>query len=211
MKFREAEVKMEPDERKEALENIELIKKMIFQTKTQLSHYGLGWISIIWGIFCLVGVAGRRLLIAYVSPLGALEGVWWLALTIIAGFGTYLVYRSHLKTEPIKPHNSSFRYFASFWIPLFLLGFTLVTLIGSISSLSSNYIFIVMLLIVSTGYIILGLTFFKEILYMGIAGYASSILCAVFFLQWSDIILGAVFGLGLIITGLVVNKQWNNI
>ncbi len=211
MIFRDKEVKMEQDERKEALENIELIKEMVFQTKKHLSHYGLGWISIIWGIFCLVGVAGERLLIAYVIPHGTLVGLWWLVLTIIAGFGTYLVYRRHLKTEPIKPQNSSFRYFASFWIPLFLLGFTLATFIASISSLSPRYISIVMLLIVSTGYIMLGLTFFKEILYMGIAGYASSILCAVFFVQWSDIILGGIFGLGLILTGLVVNRQWKNI
>lgn len=211
MIYRDKEVKMEQDERKEALENIELIKEMVFQTKKHLSHYGLGWISIIWGIFCLVGVAGERLLIAYVIPHGTLVGLWWFVLTIIAGFGTYLVYRRYLKTEPIKPQNSSFRYFASFWIPLFLLGFTLATFIASISSLSPRYISIVMLLIVSTGYIMLGLTFFKEILYMGIAGYASSILCAVFFVQWSDIILGAIFGLGLILTGLVVNRQWKNI
>jgi len=211
MKFRDKEGKLEQDERKEALENIKLIKEMVFETKKHLSHYGLGWISIIWGIFCLVGVAGQRLLIAYISPHGDLVGIWWLILTVIAGFGTYLVYRSHLKTEPIKPQNSSFRYFASFWIPLLLLGFTLVSFIASVSALSPHYIFIVMLLIVSTGYIMLGLTFFKEILYMGIAGYVSSILCAVFFLQWSDIILGTVFGLGLIITGLVVNRQWKNI
>ncbi len=46
---------------------------------------------------------------------------------------------------------------------------------------------------------------------MGIIGYISSIICAIFFLGWSDIILGTLFGVGLIITGIVINKQWKNI
>ncbi len=199
---------MKEEEKKEALENIGLIKELVLQTKKDVAHYGGGWISIIWGIFCFVGVAGQRLLIAYIVRHGALVGAWWLVLALIAGFGTYLVHRNHLRTEPIKPQHYPFRYFMSFWIPLSLLGYTLATFIALLPSLSGQYIPIVVLLIVSTGYIMIGLMFFKGILYMGIIGYSGSILCAVFFLEWSDIILGALFGTGLIITGLVINRQW---
>jgi len=197
---------MKEDERREALENIELIKELVLQTKKHMGSYGGGWISIIWGIFCLTGVAGQRLLITH----GALVGVWWTVLTIIAGLGTYLVHKRHLKTEPIKLQNNYLRYFMRFWIPLILLGYTLATFIALLSILSDQYISIVILLVVSTGYIMIGLMFFRGILYMGIIGYVSSIICAILFLEFSDIILGSLFGVGLIITGLVINKQWKN-
>lgn len=202
---------MKEDEKKEALENIELIKELVLQTKKHVGHYGGGWISIIWGVFCFVGVAGQRLLITHVIAHGALLGVWWTVLTIIAGYGTYLVHKKYLKTEPVRIQNDYLRYFMRFWIPLMLLGYTLAVFIAFLPTLSGQYISIVMLLVVTTGYIMIGLMFFRGILYMGIIGYISSIICAIFFLELSDIILGALFGVGLIITGLVINKQWKNI
>jgi hypothetical protein len=197
---------MKEDEKREALENIELIKELVLQTKKHVGHYGGGWISIIWGVFCFVGVAGQRLLI----PQGALLGIWWTVLAVIAGYGTYLVHKKYLKTEPIRIQSDYLRYFMRFWIPLMILGYTLSIFIALLHTLSGQYISVVMLLVVSTGYIMIGLMFFKGILYMGTIGYISSIICAIFFLEWSDIILGALFGVGLIITGLVINKQWKN-
>jgi hypothetical protein len=197
---------MKEEEKRQALENIELIKQLVFQTKKHVGHHGGGWISIIWGIFSLVGVGGQRLLLSY----GAVVGVWWTVLAIIAGFGTYLVHRRHLKMEPVRHQNEYLGYFVRFWIPLILLGYTLAIFIALLPSLSGQYISIVILLVVSTGYIMIGLMFFKGILYMGIVGYVGSIICTIFFLEWSDIILGALFGAGLIITGLVINKQWKN-
>jgi hypothetical protein len=91
-----------------------------------------------------------------------------------------------------------------------LLGYTLATFIALIPSLSNHYISIVILLVVSTGYLIIGLLFYKWIFYMGIFGYIGSVICAIYFLEYNDIILGALFGTGLIITGLFINKQWKN-
>jgi len=67
-----------------------------------------------------------------------------------------------------------------------------------------------MLLVVSTGYLIVGLLFYRGIFYMGVIGYVGSLICAVYFLEYNDIILGILFGVGLILTGLVINKKWKN-
>lgn len=197
---------MKEDKRQEALENIELIKELVLQTKKHVGIYGGGWISIIWGVFCFVGVAGQRLFI----PHGPLIGVWWTVLMVVAGYASYLVSQRYVKTQPVRARHDYMRYFLRFWLPLVLLGYTLTFFIALTPSLSNRYISIVMLLVVSTGYLIIGFLFFKGILYMGSIGYVCAILSAIYFLEYSDIILGALFGIGLIITGLVINKQWKN-
>jgi len=197
---------MEENERQEALENLELIKELVLQTKKHMGSYGGGWISIIWGVFCLIGVAGQRLFI----PQGALMGVWWTALIIIAIFASFLVNRIYIKAQPVRAKHEYMRYFLRFWLPLILLGYTLTLFIALTPSLSNHYIAIVMLLIVSTGYLIIGLLFYRGILYMGSIGYVCTTLSAIYFLEYSDIILGSLFGVGLIITGFVINKQWKN-
>jgi len=198
--------KKNEERKQEALQNIELIKELVLQTKKHIGHFGGGWISIIWGLFCFVGVAGQRLFI----PHGPLMGVWWVGLAVVAGFGTYLITRSFTKTQPVRAQQDYMRYFIRFWIPLILLGYTLATLIALIPSLSNHYISIVILLVVSTGYLIIGLLFYRWILYLGTFGYIGSIICAIYFLEYSDIILGILFGTGLITAGLFINKQWKN-
>jgi hypothetical protein len=197
---------MNEDTKQEALENIELIKHLVLKTKKHVGQYGGGWICFIWGVFSFVGVAGQRLLI----PQGPLMGVWWIGLAVVAGFATFLVVRRYLKTEPIRAQHDYLRYFLRFWIPLLLLGYTLAISIALLPSLSNQYISIVMLLVVSTGYLIIGFLFYRGMLYMGAIGYVGSIICAVYFLEYSDIILGILFGVGLILTGLVINKKWKN-
>ena len=197
---------MNEDTKQEALENIELIKHLVLQTEKHVGQYGGGWICFIWGVFSFVGVAGQRLLI----PQGPLMGVWWIGLAVVAGFATFLVVRRYLKTEPIRAQHDYLRYFLRFWIPLLLLGYTLAISIALLPSLSNQYISIVMLLVVSTGYLIIGFLFYRGMLYMGVVGYIGSIICAVYFLEYSDIILGILFGVGLILTGLVINKKWKN-
>lgn len=193
--------------KQEALENIELIKKLVLQTKKHIGNYGGGWICIVWGIFSFVGVAGQRLFI----PHGPLIGVWWTGLAVLAGFVTYLITRSFTKNQPVRAQKDYGRYFLRFWTPLLLLGYTLAIFIAATPSLSKDYISIVILLVVSTGYLTIGFLFYRGILFMGCIGYIGSIICAIYFLEYSDIILGVLFGFGLIITGLFVNKQWKNI
>jgi len=193
--------------KQEALENIELIKKLVLQTKMHIGHHGGGWISIIWGVFCFVGVAGQRLFI----PQGALIGIWWIVLAVIAGIATYLTVKKYMKSQPARIQQNYIRYFLQFWIPILLLGYTLATFIALLPSLSNHYISPVILLVVSTGYLMIGFMFYKGILYMGIIGYIASIISTVYFLEYSDIILGVLFGTGLIITGLAINKKWKNI
>ncbi len=151
------EVNMKEEEKREALENIELIKELVLQTKKHVGHHGGGWISIIWGVFCFVGVAGQRLFI----PHGALIGIWWTILAVVAGYGTYLVHKRHLKVEPVRIQKNYLKYFWQFWIPLMILGYTLATLIALLPDLSGQYISVVILLVVSTGYVMIGLMFFR--------------------------------------------------
>lgn len=197
---------MKEEQRQEALESIELIREMVLQTKEHMGQYGGGWISIIWGVFCFVGVAGQRLII----PHGPLMGVWWAALAVIAIWASCLVRRRYIKAQPTRAEHGYMRYFLGFWLPLFLLAYTITFFITLTPSLSHKYIPVVMLLVVSTGFLILGLLIFRGILYMGIIGYGGTIISAIYFLDYSDIILAILFGTGLIITGLVINKQWKN-
>ena len=198
---------MNEDKRQEALENIELIKALVVQTKKHIGHYGGGWISIIWGVFSFSGVAGQRLFI----PNGPWLGVWWTALTLVAALSTYLVSRHYSKLQPVQVERDYLSYFIRFWIPLLILGYTLAIFTSALPSLSNDYIPIVILLVVSTGYLMVGLLFYRGILFMGTIGYVGSIISAIYFPEYSDIVLGILFGTGLIITGLFINKQWKNI
>jgi hypothetical protein len=200
------EEKMNEGKKQEALENIELIKELVLQTKKHIGNYGGGWICIVWGIFSFLGVAGQRLFI----PHGTWIGVWWTGLAVVAGFGTFAITRRYTKNQPLKARHDYMRYFLKFWIPLLLLGYTLAFFIGATPSLSKDYISIVILLVVSTGYLTLGFLLYRGILVMGCIGYVGSIISAIYFLDYSDIILGVLFGTGLIITGLFINKQWKN-
>jgi hypothetical protein len=197
---------MNDEKRQEALENIELIKELVIQTKKHVGNYGGKWICFIWGIFSFVGVAGQRLFI----PHGPMIGVWWMALAVVAGFGTYLVTRKSAKEQPIRTQKSYMRYFLLFWMPILLLGYTLAIFVATIPSLSKNYISIVILLVISTGYLMIGLLFNRGLLYMGCVGYIGSIVCAIYFVEYSDIILGVLFGTGLIFTGMFIDRQWKN-
>jgi len=194
-------------EKQEALENIELIKALVLRTKRDMSLHGGGWIAVIWGIFSFVGVAGQRLFI----PHGYWIGVWWTALAGVGILATVMVSRSSMQSQTNKERKEYMRWFFLFWLPLFILGYSLSFLIALHPSISNEYISPIILMTISTGYLIIGFLFFRGLLYMGVIGYISSVLTAVFLPEYGDIILGVIFGVGLIITGIVMNKKWKNI
>ena len=43
---------------------------------------------------------------------------------------------------------------------------------------------------------------------MGAVGFVGTVLTAIFFLRHTDIALGLLFGVGLIVTGLISNLRW---
>jgi len=195
---------MTEDEKKQALENIEFIKEIVLQTKNDMSLSGSGWIAIIWGIFCYAGIAGSKLLFA---P-GQMEGVWWMALTVVAVFATFLFVRAKGKAYSRTKSRSIMKWFFLFWIPLLILAYTLTLFTVFLPGLSPQYITIFILLVISTGYLILGLLFFKEMLFMGVLGMVSTIITAIFFLEHNEVILSLLFGTGLIISGVLINRKW---
>jgi hypothetical protein len=198
---------MTEDQREEALESIRLIKDLVIESKKEIRMAGGGWIAIIWGLFCYVGLIGQRLLI----PQGPLMGVWWLGLSLIALTATFLLVKHQTKSQPAKPRYPYMRYMAVFWIPLIILAYTLCMFCVFLPELSRDYIPIFILLVISTGYVMLGFMFVKEILVIGIVGFISTILTAIFFLEYSDIILNLLFGTGLIIFGILANRKWQEL
>ena len=192
--------------RREALENISLIKTIVQQTQREMSNFGGGWIAIIWGIYSYIGVAGHRWLI----PPGPIEGIWWTGLTILGVFASYLAARTRIGSQPRKERSQYMRWFLFFWLPLLVLAYSLGLFFVFLPGLSPDYITVFILLVIATGYTMLGLLFFRDILYMGLIGMAGAIIAAVFFLEYSDLILGLLFGTGLIITGLIINRKWKD-
>lgn len=192
------------DERQEALENIKLIKEMIIQTKRSMSHSGGGWIAILWGLFCIIGISGQKIFKIF----GAMEGLWWGILTVIAVLSTYLVVRARTRIQTQRTGQDMMRRIFLFWLPLVVLAYTLTLFCVFLPGLSTEYITIFIFLVVSTGYLILGFLFAKRLLIMGILGMLCTIITAIFFLEYSDIILNLFFGIGLILTGIVINRKW---
>ena len=91
------------------------------------------------------------------------------------------------------------------------LAYTLALFCIFLPGLSPEYITIFILLVIATGYIMLGLMFFRGIFFMGLIGMVGTIITAIFFLDHSEIILGALFGTGLLISGLVINIKWKSL
>lgn len=197
---------MTDDERKLALQDIAYIKDMVSQSRKDFSQFGSGWILMLWGLFTYVGVAGQK----FFFTEGFTIGLWWTALIALTVFLSFVIARSHIQGEPPRRIRTFARWFLLFWLPLLTLAYTLALFCVFLPGLSQAYITVFILLVISTGYIMLGLMFFRGILYMGLVGMAGTILSALFFLDYVEIILGILFGTGLIISGLVVNIKWKS-
>jgi hypothetical protein len=195
---------MMDDEKRQALENIELIKEFITETNRELSYSGGGWISIIWGIFCIVGFAGQRLF----NIFGMLRGLWWLTLSIIGCLITYFFVKNRTHTQSQRRRGYIIKGFYLFWLPLLILAYALALFCVFVPEISYKYIPIFILLVISTGFLIIGFLFNKEILFMAIIGFVGTIITGIFFLDYADIILGLLFGIGLIATGVISNFRW---
>jgi len=195
---------MTEDEKRQALENIGFIKDIVTQTNKEMSLSGGGWISIIWGIFCLVGFAGQKLL----NLFGPSRGLYWTILTIIGCLATLFVVKSRLKTQSQKIRGYFIRGFFLFWIPLIVLAYTLTFFCIFLPDIPHKYIPVFIMLVISTGFLIIGFLFTKEILFMGIIGFVGTVLIAIFFMKYTDLALGLLFGVGLIVTGLISNLKW---
>lgn len=195
---------MTEEEKRQALENIGLIKDIVTQTNKEMNLSGGGWISIIWGIFCLVGFIGQKLL----NLFGPSRGLYWTILGIIGFLLTFFVVKSRLKTQSQKIRGYFIRGFFLFWIPLIVLAYTITALCIYLPGLHHKYIPIFIMLVISTGFLIIGFLFNKEILFMGTIGFVGTVLTAIFFLKHADLALGLLFGVGLIATGLISNLKW---
>jgi hypothetical protein len=193
------------EQQKEALENISLIKGLITESKKELHHAGGGWICIIWGIYSLLGYAGSRLFA--LAKLYDWEGLWWMALLVPAFFLSVLVIRKGAKTQSAKLKRDLIRAFLLFWVPLLMLMAALIAFCLVLDDLPERYIVSFILLVVSTGYLMLGFLFQRSILIMGLIGFAGTVVVTLLFIEQAGLLLSLLFGLGLIITGLIFNRK----
>jgi hypothetical protein len=192
-------------EKQKALESITLIRELMTQSQKEISHSGGGWISIIWGIYCFLGYAGSRLFNSL--KIHTLAGLWWPFLAVVAFFLSAWLIRKRSATQSSKIKGTMVRWFVLFWVPLVLLMAAQCTLFALLSDLPVKYMIPFILLVVSTGYIMVGLLFHKSILVMGVLGFAGSLISALFFIDQAPLILTLLFGVGLIITGLIFNRK----
>jgi len=195
---------MNSEEKKEALDNIKFIKSLIDETKHDIKISGGGWISIIWGVFCLIGSFGQVFLL---KP-GPVIGLWWILLTVIAVSATIFVTKRANKERSSEFKKYIFKNFIFFWFPIIALAYTLCFFCIFSPDIPKFYIPIFILLVVSTAYIMIGLFFTREVVAMGIIGFIGTIITAAFFIEHATIILGLLFGLGLILTGIIINNKW---
>jgi len=196
---------MTQEERQAALESISLIKNLMTESRKELYSSGGGWIAIIWGIYSLLGYGGQRLF-AW-AKLYAWEGLWWLALSVPAFFLSVMVIRNRAKTQSAKLRRSLTRAFLLFWVPLLMLMAVLIVFCLVLSDLPDHYLVPFILLVVSTGYLMLGFLFQRSILVMGIIGFTGTVVVTLLFIKQASLLLSLLFGSGLILTGLFLNRK----
>lgn len=196
---------MTESEKQDALDSIALIRNLVEQSQKEMTHAGSGWICIIWGLYTFLGYAGSQLL----HRAGAffLSGLWWPFLMPFGFAASILVIRRKMTTRSCKVRGSLTGWFVLFWIPLVLLMVALAALCGLLPDLPAKYGLPFILLVVSTGYLMVGLVFHKGLLAMGILGFAGTMVTTLFFIEQAGLIFTLLFGLGLIITGLILNRK----
>ena len=192
-------------EKQEALESIALIRNLMGQSQSELRHSGGGLISIIWGIFSLLGYGGSYLI--GLTGRYHLEAWWWPFLSAVAFLLSVQVIRRRAATESAKVKGTMVRYFLLFWIPLVLLMAVLIAFCLALPDLPMKYMVPFIMLVVSTGYLMLGMIFNKSILVMGVVGFAGTVVTTLFFIEQAGLILSLLFGAGLIVTGLFLNRK----
>jgi len=196
---------MTDDEKQAALESISLIKDLMTESRRELQYTGGGWIAIIWGLYCLLGYGGQRLFA--LAKLYTWEGLWWVALAVPSFFFSVLVIRTRAKTHSAKLKRSLIRAFLLFWVPLLMLMAVLIVFCLVLNDLPDHYLVPFVLLVVSTGYLMLGFLFQRSILVMGLIGFAGTVAVTLLFIEQAGLLLSLLFGLGLILTGLILNRK----
>lgn len=196
---------MTETEKQSALESIALIKNLVDRSHREITHGGSGWICIIWGFYALLGYAGSHLFHHWHSP--ALAGWWWPFLMLFGFAASIIVIRRKAATRSARLKGSLTGWFMLFWIPLILLMAALIALCLLLPDLPIKYITPFVLLVVSAGYLMIGLMFHKSLLVMGFLGLAGTFVTTVFFIEQAGPILSLLFGLGLIVTGLLLNRR----
>ncbi len=196
---------MTESEKQDALDSISLIRNLVEQSHREMTHAGSGWICIIWGLYTFLGYAGSHLL--HRAGAFLLSGLWWPFLMLFGFAASVMVIRRKTTTQSPKVRGGLTGWFVLFWTPLILLAGALVALCGLLPDLPVKYIVPFILLVISTGYLMVGLIFHKSLLVMGVLGFAGTMVTTLFFIEQAGLILTLLFGLGLIATGLVLNRK----
>jgi hypothetical protein len=183
---------MDPEE---ARQSLELVRQAAAQTRQAVSRSGTGQLFIIWGTVWLLGFLGTELL-------GNASGYLWLVLDILAGAATVIV-----AVRSARRFRSSFGWRVGMWWVL-LMAYGGIMLWTAWPVTGSRYLVFVTLL-VSFGYVTLGLWFSPPLLYAGLGITALALLGWLLVPAYLSYLISLLGGGGMIALGVYLRRGGN--
>ena len=166
-------------DRNEAHESLEIVRQATELTRQAVARAGTGYMLIIWGIVWLVG------------------GYLWLVLDVFGIVGTAVVILKS-RSQVRSTHGKKI---GIFWLILFVYGALIFWIAGPIQG--DNYLLFITIL-VSFGYVVMGLWFSPPLLYIGLSITALALVGWQLIPAYLGAWLALVGGGGLIASGIFI-------
>ncbi len=177
-------------DRNEARESLEVVRQATELTRQAVARAGTGYMLIIWGIVWLVGFLGSQFL-------GEAQGYLWLVLDVFGIVGTAVVILKS-RSQVRSTHGKKI---GIFWLILFVYGALIFWIAGPIQG--DNYLLFITIL-VSFGYVVMGLWFSPPLLYIGLSITALALVGWQLIPAYLGAWLALVGGGGLIASGIFI-------
>jgi len=177
-------------DRTEAHESLEIARQAMELTRQAVARAGSGYILIIWGIVWLVGFLGSQFL-------GDVQGYLWLVVDVFGIVGTAVVI---LKSSR-QVRSTHGKRIGIFWLMLFVYGVLISLIAGPIHD--DRYLLFITIL-VSFGYVVMGLWFSPPLLYIGLGITALAMVGWQLIPTYLGVWLALVGGGGLIASGIYI-------
>ncbi len=177
-------------DRNEAHESLEIVRQATELTRQAVARAGTGYMLIIWGIVWLVGFLGSQFL-------GEAQGYLWLVLDVFAVVGMAVVI---LKSRR-QVRSAHGKRIGIFWLALFVYGALIFWIAGPIRG---NQYLLFITILVSFGYVVMGLWFSPPLLYIGLGITALAMIGWQLIPAYLGAWLALVGGGGLIASGIFI-------
>ncbi|MEE9512667.1 MAG: hypothetical protein V3V46_01200 [Anaerolineales bacterium] len=177
-------------DRNEANESLDVVRQATELTRQAVARAGTGYMLIIWGIVWLVGFLGSQFL-------GEAQGYLWLVLDVFAiGGMTVVILKSRRRVR--STHGKKI---GIFWLALFVYGALIFWIAAPIRG---NQYLLFITILVSFGYVVMGLWFSPPLLYIGLSITALAMVGWQLIPAYLGAWLALVGGGGLIASGIYI-------